>query len=261
MPCWKADFHMHSCLSPCGDLAMSPLAIVKALKEKDVQIAALTDHNTSLNCVAFDYHCRQEGIVPLFGMEAQTMEEIHVVCLFSSLEVALAFSDEIYELLPPIMNNPEKTGDQVYVDFDDDIIGEVDKYLVVSCDLDIDSLTKRVHELGGLVIPAHIDRSSFSLTSQLGFVPEGDWDALEVVRLPPATVDWIDGKQHFTPIDTLGYPLITSSDAHYPIHVARRPFDLDFGDSPLHGEGGILHDDGTVNMKTLKEALRRRPIT
>ncbi len=260
MACWKADFHLHSCLSPCGDLAMSPLAIVKMLKERGVQIAALTDHNSSLNCPAFAHHCKEAGIAALFGMEAQTQEEIHVLCLFSSLHTALSFSDEMYELLPPIMNNPEKTGDQVYVDNDDDIIGEVEKYLVVSCDIGIDDLTKRVHELGGLVIPAHIDRSSFSLTSQLGFVAQGDWDALEVVRLPPATVDWIDNKQHFTPIDTLGYPLTTSSDAHYPIHIARRTFDLDFADSPLHGDDGILNDDGSVNMNTLKDALKRRPI-
>ncbi len=259
MPCWKADFHLHSCLSPCGDLLMSPATIVKTLKERGVQIAALTDHNSSLNCPAFAHHCKEAGIIPLFGMEAQTSEEVHVLCLFSSLTVALSFSDEIYETLPPIMNNPEKTGDQVYVDNDDDIIGEVEKFLVISCEYDIDTLVKRVHELGGLVIPAHVDRASFSLTSQLGFVPEGDWDALEVVRLPPSCVNWVDGKQQNTPLDTLGYPLTTSSDAHYVEHIARRPFELDFADSPLHGEGGILNDDDTVNLKTLKEALQRRP--
>ncbi len=258
MACWKADFHIHSCLSPCGDLAMSPKAIVAALKEKGVQIAALTDHNTSLNCPAFAHHCKEAGIIPLFGMEAQTQEEVHVLCLFSSLDIALAFSEEIYNLLPSIMNNPEKTGDQVYVDEDDDIIGEVDKYLVISCDYDLDSLTKRVHNLGGVVIPAHVDRASFSLTSQLGFIPPGDWDALEVVRLPPATVNWVDGKQQNMPLDTLGYPLTTSSDAHYVEHVARRTFELDFSGSPLYGAGGILNDDGSVNIDTLKEALQRR---
>ncbi len=259
MPCWKADFHLHSCLSPCGDLLMSPSVIVKALKERGVQIAALTDHNSALNCPSFSHHCKKAGIAALFGMEVQTMEEVHVLTLFSSLDVALQFSDEIYELLPPVMNNPEKTGDQVYVDEQDDIIGEVEKFLVISCDYSIDDLAKRVHELGGIVIPAHVDRSSFSLTSQLGFVPEGDWDALEVVRLPPTSVDWIDGKQHHKAIDTLGYPLTTSSDAHYVEHVGRRPFDLDFADSPLHGEGGILNDDGSVNIQTLKKALQRRP--
>ncbi len=260
MPCWKADFHLHSCLSPCGDLIMSPSVIVDALKGKGVQIAALTDHNSSLNCPAFSYHCQKAGIAALFGMEVQTMEEIHVLCLFSSLDVALAFSDEIYTLLPPIMNNPEKTGDQVYVDADDDIIGEVDKFLVVSCTYGVDELAKRVHELGGLVIPAHVDRSSFSLTSQLGFIPEGDWDALEVVRLPPANIDWVDGKQVQRSLDTLGYPLTTSSDAHYVEHIGRRAFELDFADAPLQGEGGILKNDGSVNIETLKEALKRRPI-
>ncbi len=259
MACWKADFHIHSCLSPCGDLLMSPSTIVKGLKEKGVQIAALTDHNTSLNCPSFEYHCKKAGIASLFGMEAQTQEEVHALCLFSSLEVALAFSNEIYELLPPILNDPEKMGDQVYVDEEDDIIGEVEKYLVTSIDLGIDELAKKVHSLGGLFIPAHIDRAAFSLTSQLGFVPDGDWDALETVTFPPARVDYIEGKPQRTPIDTLGYPLTMSSDAHFVEHIARRTFDLDFGQSPLHGEMGILNLDGSVNIKTLKEALKRRP--
>lgn len=238
---------------------MSPSVIVKTLKERGVQIAALTDHNSALNCPAFAHHCKKEGIFALFGMEAQTSEEIHVLCLFSALETALAFSEEIYAILPSFINNPEKTGDQVFVDEDDNIIGEVEKYLVISADIGIDDLATRVHQLGGLVIPAHIDRSSFSLTSQLGFVPHGDWDALEVVRTPPSCVEWIDGKQLFVELDTRGFPMTTSSDAHYPEHIARRPFDLDFADAPLHGVGGILNDDDSVNIETLKAALQRRP--
>ncbi len=257
MPCYKADLHIHSCLSPCGSLEMSPKVIVETLKEKGVQIAALTDHNTALNCPAFDYHCKKNGMIPLFGMEAQTAEEIHVLCLFSQLQTALDFSQTIYDLLPPIMNNPEKAGDQVIVDQNDDIIGEIDKYLVISADITIEELEKMVHELNGLVIPAHIDRASFSMTSQLGFVIEGNWDALEAVRNPPSKMDYIDNKQVLYPIETLGYPITHSSDAHYIRNIAQKTFDLDFADAPLHGKNAILNDDGTLNFTTLKQALNR----
>lgn len=240
----RADFHLHSCLSPCGDLSMSPRTIAKALAARAVGLAALTDHNSALNTPAFFAACRAVGIVPLAGIEAQTAEECHALCLFADVETALAFGAELYDLMPPVMNIPEKTGDQVYVDENDDIIGEVDKYLVTSADLDLDSLAARVHALGGLCIPAHVDRPSFSMTSQLGFVVEGAWDALEVVRMPVGT------EREF---DTKGYPLTTSSDAHFPEHIARRAFDLDIADDPL------TLGDGRASIETIRAALQRRP--
>lgn len=236
------DFHLHSCLSPCGDLAMSPRTIAGELAKKGVVLAALTDHNTALNCPAFAEACKQAGITPLFGMEAQSQEEIHMLCLFSSLETALLFSNEIYNLLPPVLNDPDKTGDQVYVDEEENIIGEVEKYLITSADIPIDELAARVHSLGGLAIPAHADRSAFSLTSQFGMITDGDWDAIELVRIPADITQ-----------DTLHrYPLTTSSDAHYIEHIARRPFELDMQNLPL------MNTDGTVNIENIRSALRRR---
>ncbi len=242
----RADLHIHSCLSPCGDLSMSPRAIAGTLASRGVNLAALTDHNSALNCPAFDFACREAGIAALFGIEAQTREECHMLCLFAEPETALKLGEELYAVMPPVPNNPGKMGDQVYVDENEDILGEVEKYLVTSADIGIDELADRVHELGGIAVPAHADRPAFSLVSQLGFIPEGNWDALELVRLPlsePAARE----------LDTRGYPLITSSDAHYIEHLARRPFDLDIADAPL------LRADGRVDMETIRAALARRP--
>lgn len=232
---------------------MSPRTIAALLAERGVALAALTDHNSALNVPAFFAACRERGIAPLAGIEAQTSEECHALCLFSAAETALALGEELYALMPPVMNIPERTGDQVYVDENDDILGEVDKYLVTSAEIGLEELARRVHDLGGLFIPAHVDRPSFSMTSQLGFVVDGPWDALEVVRMPadanPAEPDPGGAPR----IDTRGYPLTTSSDAHYPEHVARRAFDLDFGEEPL------LDGAGRVRMEALRAALARRP--
>lgn len=237
----KADFHNHSCLSPCGDLALSPKVIVKTLVSRGIQLAALTDHNSALNCPAFKQAAKTEGLAVLFGLEVQSQEECHILCLFSKLEQALDFGDEVYTRLPPVMNNPDKMGDQVYVDDEENIIGEVDKYLINSVDLGIDELAAWVHDNQGLVIPAHVDRPAFSFSSQLGFIPKGSWDALEVIRIPPS-------------IETLGYPLITSSDAHYIEHIARRPFDLDLQNDML------INASGEVDLLTIKKALQRRAL-
>lgn len=239
----KADLHLHSCLSPCGDLSMSPSLIVSYLKEKNITLAAVTDHNSCLNNPAFAALCKKENILCLYGMEAQTAEEIHVLCLFSSLEDALAFGTFIYDLLPPFMNVPEKTGDQVYVDEEENILGEVEKYLITSASISIDDLVKEVHKRGGLCIPAHVDRPSFSLSSQFGCITPGGWDAIEVVRL-----------DRDPPLDTLNYPVIFSSDAHYPEHIGRRWTDFEVD------EKKIILPSGNVNIEELKKALHKKRV-
>jgi PHP family Zn ribbon phosphoesterase len=243
-----ADFHNHSCLSPCGSLDLSPRKLADIAVKKGVKVLALTDHNSSLNCPAFAKVCPPRGILPIFGLEATTQEEIHILCLFSSLEASLDFSEYAYTLLLPFLNNPDKSGDQVFVDEDDNIEGEAEYYLVNPLELSVDSIGEKVTEYGGIVIPAHVDRPAFSMTSQLGVIVKGPWTALECTRLSPE----INGQR----LDTLGYPLITSSDAHYPEHVGRRPFELDTSQEEL-APNGIF---AGVDMQVLKKALEKRPI-
>jgi PHP family Zn ribbon phosphoesterase len=241
------DLHNHSCLSPCGSLDLSPRYMLELASLRNLNVMALTDHNSSLNCPAFAKLCPRFGIIPVFGMEAATSEEIHTLCLFTSLEASLAFSEYAYSILTPFLNVSEKTGDQVYVDEDDNIEGEVEYYLVNPLNLSIDEIGAKVIEYGGIVIPAHVDRSAFSMTSQLGVIINGPWTALECVRIPPV----LNGQ----PLDTLGYPLTTSSDAHYPEHIARRPFQLDITREELQPNGPGTEAD----MEAFKRALGERP--
>lgn len=238
----SADLHNHSCLSPCGSLDLSPRVLAERAAARGVRLLALTDHNSALNCPAFAAACGRTGIIPLFGMEATTREEVHVLCLFGALDAALAFGERLYGLLPRFPNDPERMGDQVYVDEDDGIEGEVEHYLGAALDLGIDDIGGAVRSFGGLPIPAHVDRAAFSMTSQLGFVVDGPWAAVECVRLPPS-------------VDTRGYPLTTSSDAHYPEHVGRRPFDLDLEPEALLPGGPGRGAD----LAALEAALARRP--
>ncbi|HON12930.1 MAG TPA: PHP domain-containing protein [Treponema sp.] len=237
-----ADLHNHSCLSPCGSLDLSPRVLVEQAAKKGIEILALTDHNTVANGSAFKKLCARYHIIPLFGMEATTREEVHVLCLFDTLEQALGWGEQVYALLPPIPNDPERLGDQVIVNEDDEIEGEVDVYLGSALDLGLDEIGPLVESAGGLVIPAHVDRPAFSMTSQLGFVSPGPWSALECVRLPPS-------------VDTLGYPLITGSDAHYVEHVGRRSFDL-----PVSAEQcSEAKTQGWISLSVIRSALRNCP--
>ena len=236
------DLHCHSCLSPCATLEMSPRLVLRTAAAKGLRVMALTDHNSSLNCPAFAKLCPSFGVVPIFGMEANTSEEIHVLCLFTSLEACLDFDRYARSILAPFPNDPAKTGDQVWVDEDDNVEGEVENYLLATLALSVEEIGAKAAEYSGIVIPAHVDRPAFSMTSQLGVVARGPWAALECVRIPPA-------------VDTLGYPLITSSDSHCPEHVARRPFWLDAALEELQPRGPGTEAD----MAAFAGALARRP--
>jgi hypothetical protein len=254
-----ADFHNHSCLSPCGSLDLSPRALVEAAAARGVEALALTDHNSSLNCPAFAFHCRRLGMVPFFGLECTTQEEVHVVCLFSVLDAALTFGDYIYSIITPFPNDPEKTGDQVYVDKDDNIEGELEYFLPSAADISVDALGAKVSEYGGIVIPAHVDRPAFSMSSQLGVVVPGPWAAVECTHIPPfvlapPVMGYPDDLFPPKKLDTLGYPLITGSDAHYIEHAGRRPFELDAAKEELLPGG----PGGDADMAALLTALEKR---
>ena len=248
-----ADFHNHSCLSTCGSLDLSPRTLAEAAAAKGVKVLALTDHNTSHNCPAFAFHCKRLEIVPLYGLEVTTQEEIHVLTLFTALDAALAFGEFIYSIITPFPNNPEKTGDQIYVDSEDNIEGELEYFLPNAADIGLDYLGPKAAEYGGIVIPAHVDRPAFSMSSQLGVVVKGPWEALECVRIPPLSEM---GNFSSPPLATLDFPLISGSDAHYIEHVGRRPFDLETTLEELIPNG----PEGDANLEALKEALSKRPL-
>ncbi len=211
----KCDLHIHSCLSPCGSLEMSPSEIVRIALERGLDVIAVADHNCALNLPALEALCIGTALTPLFAIEATSSEEFHSLCLFRDCTTAVQFGKELYEALLSRSNIPEKFGDQVYVDEHDNILGELDKYLTGGAlPYSSDQLLKMVKKRDGLFIPAHIDRAAFSLSSQLGFIPPDPYDAMEVTKQP---LDLKTGK----------IPLICSSDAHYPEDIARRFFTLE----------------------------------
>lgn len=211
---FAADLHIHSCLSPDGDLESSPSAVARLARRRGLDFICLTDHNSAMNAAPFRDACQRERIGAGFGMEVTTREELHVLCIFAGVDNALSMSHAIYGALPDIPNDPERFGDQVYVDVDEVILGELDKYLVSAVSWSMEETMDRCHALGGLFIPAHIDRSMHSVWSQLGFLPPGAYDAVEVTKEP-------------CPLETGVYPRVTNSDAHYLDDVGTRRFSFE----------------------------------
>lgn len=165
------DLHIHSCLSPCADDDMTPNNIAGMSALKGLNIVALTDHNSAKNCPAFFEACKKQGLIPIAGMELSTAEDIHIVCLFPTLEMAMEFDKEIEKHLLPIKNSPEIFGNQYITDGEDEVIGEVDVLLISATDLWLGDAVELVRSFGGYVRPAHIDRESNGIVSILGDIP------------------------------------------------------------------------------------------
>ena len=165
------DLHLHSCLSPCGDDESTPGNIVGMAVVKGLQVIALTDHNTCKNCPAFLKIAGDFGITAIPGMELTTAEEVHVVCLFPTLEDAMAFDAYVEPRILPIPNKPDKWGNQIIIDENDEPCGIFDTLLISATDISFDAVYDLLKQFHGVMIPAHIEKSTFSLIANLGFVP------------------------------------------------------------------------------------------
>lgn len=198
---YRSDFHIHSCLSPCASLEMSPLAIVRQARQAGLNAIALTDHNCGFNLPAFAKVCAREGMACLYGVEVTSVEEAHILCLFDDLETAVCFGSLVYESLPPVPNRPDRFGDQPIIDENEEILGFAEKFLISASAYDVAALVDEVHRRGGLCIPAHIDRRVYGIVSQLGFLPAENFDAVELTP-------------HGDPALALDYPVVRNSDSH-----------------------------------------------
>ena len=165
------DFHIHSCLSPCGDDDNTPNNIAGMASLSELDIVALTDHNTCKNCPAFFAAAKKYGIIPIAGMELTTSEDIHTVCLFENLADALRFDEFIDTQRIKIKNRPEFFGEQLILNGEDELIGKEDFLLSNATFISVDDVKDIVSSYGGVCYPAHIDRSSNGIIAVLGTIP------------------------------------------------------------------------------------------
>ena len=202
------DLHMHSCLSPCGGEENTPADLAGMCAVAGLDVVALTDHNAIGNCAAFCRAAERYGLLALPGMELTTAEEVHVVCLFPDLAAADGFAALVRKRLPPIKNRATIYGTQILMDEMDNILGEEDAFLAGAASVGIYEVTELVRPFGGVAYPAHIDRSTFALLTNLGF-----WDP--DMGFPLAEASKNCPPNLFERPDLQGVRHISASDAHH----------------------------------------------
>jgi len=209
---FKADMHIHTCLSPCADLEMSPGNIVKEAKKKGLDIIGICDHNSAENFPAVEKSANKEGIKAIGGIEITSREEVHILGLFGSERDLFFMQEAVYANLQGI-NDEELYGLQAVVNENEEVLGFNNKLLIGATEMSVEEVVDLIHKFNGIAIAAHVDREGFSIISNLGFIPEElKLDALEIVE--PSMRTQINRGAEFV--------FITSSDAHLINDIGKR---------------------------------------
>jgi PHP family Zn ribbon phosphoesterase len=210
---FRADLHVHSCLSPCADIDVSPKTLARRAKKLGLDMLALTDHNSCLNGPAHRDCCKEFGIIPIFGMELTTTEEVDMLCLFETLEAAQDFEALVQATFPRYPVDEKFWNPEYVVNSQEEILGELDYLLTTASGIDLTTGLKEVHSRGGIGIPAHIDRNHNSLLSQLGFIPSDPFDGIEItLKLEESQAKIPHGK----------LPRVANSDCHIIYDLGQR---------------------------------------
>ncbi|MEW5806808.1 MAG: PHP-associated domain-containing protein [Acidobacteriota bacterium] len=200
---------MHSCLSPCADLQMVPPEIVERMVEKGITIIGICDHNSCENAASFISAGNKRDIVVFPGIEVTTREEVHILGLFGALNDAMKLQELIYGNLSGV-NDEEAFGVQAVVDEQGNPIAINERLLIGATNLPVENVVDAIHSFRGVCIASHIDRESFSIIGQLGFIPEDL--RLDAIELSPRVKREEYSKWQMA---YSGVPILCSSDAHF----------------------------------------------
>lgn len=204
-----ADLHIHSCLSPCASSDMTPNNIVLMARLKGLDAIAVCDHNHTGNLKAVSELAKAEGILLIPGLELETSEEVHLLCYFSSLNSILQLQSELNRHYQYIPNREDIFGPQWILDEKDEPQEKIDFLLTASANLDLYQAVSLIRSFGGVPVPAHVDRESYSILSNLGSIPqELSLNTLELSRYTTQE-RFVQEHPEYTE-----KKFITSSDAH-----------------------------------------------
>jgi 3',5'-nucleoside bisphosphate phosphatase len=246
MPLFRVDLHIHTVLSPCGSLEMSPVNIVQAALKAKLDLIAITDHNSTKQAVIVRELAKESGLTVICGAEVTTKEEIHVLALFENDEQIQRFQQFIDENLTVIKNKPEYFGYQVVVDRNDQIIEEEERLLISALGKGIHEIEKVVHQLGGLFIPAHVDRPMNGIISHLGFIPNDlQCDAFGL------SIRADKEKWTKSPLFPKNAIFIQNSDAHMPDQIGKAFTEIEMDKPTFQGLRNALKKEAYDRKNTI----------
>lgn len=214
---YYADLHIHTLLSPCGELEMIPPLIIEAAKTAKLDIIGIADHNSCENVRAVIKAAEGSGIRVLPGMEVQSVEGVHLLCLFDQVDQAEDMQESVYGSLVRMAGSYLFSKQQFVVDSEGEFIRYCHRHIALPTTMDIDEVYERVSSIGGIMIPSHIDRQSTGMIDVLAMIPGSpDFDALEIsMNIMPD-----QARQKYPSVGDK--PIIQNSDAHWLAAIGQR---------------------------------------
>lgn len=237
MKTYRADLHIHTLLSPCASLEMTPRNIVRKARESGLQVIGITDHNSVKNAWLVKTIGETEGIFVITGAEVTTKEDVHCLVFFETQKQLAFFQDFIDSGINRVPLRKDSYIVQPVIDEEENVLELIPYYLPAALKSGIKEVQSVTHELEGIFIPAHVDRIANGIFGQLGFIPHGlEYDALGVSR--HSSESYVQKHYVFKKETTL----LHNSDAHY-----------------LHQIGEIYtrFTMESISFREIKKALRR----
>jgi len=231
------DLHLHSCLSPCADITMLPGEVARRIAARGIRVASVTDHNAACNVAVFQRTFERSGILLVPGMEATTAEEVHLLCYFETTDALWKFSRKLLASYPRIVNDPERFGYQLVCNERDEFVGQFPFLLSMASLLSLEELRALVEQLGGVVVPSHLDRR-FGLLYQLGIVTSDmEFPTYEVAH--KVNIEKIASKLP-------GHPqFVSNSDAHNLDSISPPRYVLEIEELSVHEVlAALRHENG-----------------
>ncbi len=228
---FRADLHVHTVLSPCAAVEMTPRNIIRHAQAAGIDIVAITDHNAGDNVAAALRAAAGATVAVLPGMELQTREEVHLLALFGKMREFVKWCEFVASHRSPLRNDETRFGAQFVVDETDELIRVEEAMLLASTDLSLEEAVTQVNALGGIAIAAHVDRPMFSCLTQLGFIPPD----LGLVAVEVSRNTRVESAREKLP-RIGGLPIITSSDAHTIEDLLSGPKTMFLAETPTLSE-------------------------
>lgn len=232
------DMHIHSCLSPCGEDEMLPNDIVRMALINGLEMIAVCDHNSCANVPAVMAAAEKAGLIVVPAMELCTAEEVHILCYFIDIRQALSFSNYVYEKLPAVQNVPRIFGNQLVCDEKDQVVSSIEKLLTNASEISLEELPLLMEQYGGTAIPAHIEKGSNSILSNLGFLPpEFPFATTEIFNFS----EFEKSKKRYPELSKL--KTLKNSDAHRLTDISERQQSLSLRENTAAAFVSYLKED------------------
>jgi DNA polymerase III alpha subunit (gram-positive type) len=152
------DLHIHSVLSPCADVLMTPQNIFNMAMLKELDIISITDHNSLKQIPLCMEIAKSYDMLFIPGVEVTVKEGIDILLYFKHFKDAMDFDCYLEKFLEKKKVDLTIYNEQCICDINDECIDTYPYLLAQTTKLSIKELITYLAHIDHVMIYAHVDR-------------------------------------------------------------------------------------------------------